>query len=70
MAELTKTTVNVTARATAAMEKAMRLRTINRTDVVNQALVLYALVAEAIENGGSVTIRRSADAEPEKLVLL
>jgi hypothetical protein len=51
-------TVNLTRRASKALNHALEVEGGNRTEVVNRALILYALFSEALDTGAQVCIRR------------
>jgi uncharacterized protein (DUF1778 family) len=60
-------TVNVTGRASRALDLAAGLSGTTRTDAVNRALQIYAYIEQITSRGGSVYVREAAGSE---LVLL
>lgn len=70
MAEVERITMNLTTPAKSAMKRAMDVTGENKTETMNHALILYALVCEAQSNGGSVHIQRDKDAQKERILIL
>jgi hypothetical protein len=67
---LTRVTVNLTPRAIAALERACRATGDTKTDTINRALQVYAVVQEiADRNGGSIRLVHE-DGGIERLHLL
>ncbi|HUC22602.1 MAG TPA: hypothetical protein VMA73_07840 [Streptosporangiaceae bacterium] len=64
---LERITVNLTGRASRALELATRLTGDSKTDTVNRALQVYAYMEQITADGGSVYVREGADAELERL---
>lgn len=65
-----RVTINLTDPASAAMLRAMDVTSETKTDTINHALLLYAIVREAMDKGGSVHIQADKDAKPERLLIL
>lgn len=53
--------MNLNTRAQAAQTKLAELTGLNRTDLVNKALILYAELEEAQENGAEVMLRQDGE---------
>jgi hypothetical protein len=66
---LERVTVNLTARASRALEIATGLTGETKTDAINRALQIYAFLEQVTADGGSVYAREAADAEMERLKL-
>jgi hypothetical protein len=66
---LERITVNLTGRASRALELATKLTDDTKTDTVNRALQVYAYMEQVIANGGSVYVREAAGEELERLKL-
>jgi hypothetical protein len=64
---LERITVNVTRRASRALELATKLTGDSKTDTVNRALQVYAYVEQVTAEGGSVYVRPAVGAELELL---
>lgn len=64
---LERITVNLTARASRALELATQLTGDSKTDTVNRALQFYAYMEEISSRGGYVYVKEGADAELERL---
>lgn len=64
---LERITVNLTGRASRALELAAQLTGDSKTDTVNRALQVYAYMEQITARGGSVYVREGADAELERL---
>ncbi len=60
-------TVNLTARASRALELAARLSGDTKTDTINRALQAYAFLEQVTAQGGSVYIRQKPDSELEQV---
>jgi hypothetical protein len=63
-------TVNLTGRASRALELAAELTGDTRTDTVNRALQIYAYVEQVMAAGGSVRVRAAAGTELDLLKFL
>ena len=67
---LTRVTVNLTPRSVAALERTTRLTGDSKTDTINRALQIYALVYEMAErDNGSLRIVHE-DGETERIHLM
>jgi hypothetical protein len=66
-APLERVTVNLTPRASQALELAVQITGDTKTDTINRALQLYAYLEGIMQTDGSVYVRSSPDAEPERL---
>lgn len=64
---LERITVNLTNRASRALDTATELTGDSKTDTVNRALQVYAYMEQVTARGGSVYVREAADAELERL---
>jgi hypothetical protein len=64
---LERITVNLTGRASRALEIATELTGDTKTDTVNRALQVYAYMEQITARGGSVYVREATDAELERL---
>jgi hypothetical protein len=69
VADLTRITVNLTARALTARDAAAKRTGDNTTDVINRALLLYRLWLDLADESGSVTVLRG-DETRERVYLL
>jgi hypothetical protein len=58
-------TVNLTPRASRALEIATRLTGDSKTDTLNRAVQIYAFLEETLANGGTVLVQESKDAPPQ-----
>jgi hypothetical protein len=65
-----KYTVNLTTKAMTALENTAVIAEATRTDVINKALQVYALLWQAQEEQGQVILLRNRDGETERLRLL
>jgi hypothetical protein len=63
-------TVNLTSRASRALELATELTGDTRTDTVNRALQIYAYVEQVMASGGSIRVRAAAGVELDLLKYL
>ena len=63
-------TVNLTGRASRALELATELTGDTKTDAVNRALQIYAYVEQVMAAGGSIRVRAAAGAELDLLKFL
>jgi hypothetical protein len=64
---LERITVNLTGRASRALEQATELTGDTKTDTVNRALQVYAYMEQVVARGGSVYVREAASSELERL---
>jgi hypothetical protein len=64
---LERVTVNLTSRASSALQLAAELTGDTKTDILNRALQVYAYLEQVVSKGGSVHVRESDDGELEKL---
>jgi hypothetical protein len=64
---LERITVNLTGRASRALDLATELTGDTKTDTVNRALQVYAYLEQVTARGGSVYVREAADADLERL---
>ena len=67
---LTRVTVNLTPRAVAAMESLSRKTGLGKTDTINRALQVYALVEELLERGDGALQVVKPDGDVEKIYIL
>ncbi|MGW5768741.1 hypothetical protein ACWEVY_06295 [Streptomyces longwoodensis] len=68
-APLERVTVNLTSRASKALETAVELTGDSKTDSINRALNMYAYVEQVLHEGGSILVQGDPDAAPQKLVI-
>lgn len=66
---LERVTVNLTARASRALQLASDLTGDTKTDSINRAIQIYAYLENVIEQGGSIYVKESADGEMERIKL-
>jgi hypothetical protein len=64
---LERITVNLTGRASRALELATELTGDTKTDAVNRALQIYAYMEQITAAGGSVYVKEAGDSELERL---
>lgn len=64
-----KVTVNVTSRASRALDLAAELTGDTKTDTLNRALQVYAYLEQLTARGGSVYVQEAAEAELELLTV-
>ena len=64
---LERITVNLTARASRALEIATQLTGDSKTDTINRALQIYVYMEQITAGGGSIYVREVADSELERL---
>lgn len=62
-----RVTVNLTPRAYHALEQTVQLTGDTKTDTINRALQVYAYLEEILHASGSIYVRATPDAEPERL---
>jgi hypothetical protein len=67
---LTRVTVNLTPRSITALDRASRATGDTKTDTINRALQVYALVQELVERGGGSLKVTHEDGETERIYLL
>jgi hypothetical protein len=67
---LERVTVNLTARASTALELVTKLTGDSKTDTINRALQVYALIEQVTAKGGSIYIREAGDSELERVLML
>ncbi|MEU5335643.1 hypothetical protein AB0G51_20275 [Streptomyces asoensis] len=66
---LERVTVNLTSRASKALETAVDLTGDSKTDSINRALSVYAYIEQVLHQGGSITVQDAPEATPQKLVI-
>lgn len=64
-----RVTVNLSARASRALEIATGLTGESKTDAINRALQIYAFLEQITAHGGAIYARETADTEMERLKL-
>jgi hypothetical protein len=64
---LERVTVNLTPRASKALEQAVKCTGDTKTDTINRALQVYAYLEETMQSGGSIYLRQNPDGELERL---
>jgi hypothetical protein len=64
---LERVTVNLTARASRALEIATALTSLNKTDTINRAIQIYSYLEEITEAGGEIQVRATPDSELQVL---
>ena len=64
-APLERVTVNLTARASHALDRASQLTGETKTDTINRALQIYAFLQEITEKGGAIYVRESPEGDPQ-----
>jgi hypothetical protein len=64
---LERITVNLTGRASRALDLATELTGDTKTDTVNRALQVYAYLEQITARGGSIHVREAAESELERL---
>jgi len=62
-----RVTVNLTKKSSDALAEAVRLGKDSKTDTINKALQVYALLQQVEDNGGAIYLRETANAEQERL---
>ena len=67
---LERLTINLTQKSSEALAEAMGLTRDSKTNSVNKALQLYALLQAAQAKGGAIYLREAADTELERLRVL
>jgi hypothetical protein len=65
--QLERVTVNLTPRASRALERAVEITGDTKTDTINRALQVYAYLESIMQADGSVYVRPGPDAEQERL---
>jgi hypothetical protein len=64
---LERLTVNLTARASRALQEVTELTGDSKTDSINRALQVYAYLEKVSANGGAIYVRESKDSELQLL---
>jgi len=64
---LERITVNLTGRASRALDLATEITGDTKTDTVNRALQVYAYLEQITARGGSIYVREAAESELERL---
>ncbi len=64
---LERVTVNLTGRASRALELATELTGDTKTDTINRALQVYAYMEQVTAHGGSIYVRETGDSDLERL---
>jgi hypothetical protein len=64
---LERVTVNLTPRSSNALEEVVGLTGDNKTNNINRAIQIYAYIERVLHSGGSISVRETADQEPERL---
>jgi hypothetical protein len=64
-----RVTVNLSGRASHALEIATGITGDTKTDAINKALLIYAFLEQVMARGGSVYAREAAESELERLRL-
>jgi hypothetical protein len=64
---LERVTVNLSARASRALELATELTGDTKTDTISRALQIYAYLEQVTSHGGAIYVREKADSELERL---
>jgi hypothetical protein len=67
---LFRVTVNLTSRAHGDLQKISANTGLGKTDVINRALQVYALVEELLDKGGGSLLIRHPDGEHERIYIL
>lgn len=62
---LERVTVNLTARASRALDQAAKITGDTKTDTINRALQVYAYLEQITNDGGVIYVRESPDGEPQ-----
>jgi hypothetical protein len=60
---LERVTVNLIARASQALQRAVDATGDTKTDTINRAIQVYAYLAEVEANGGEISVRETKDSE-------
>jgi hypothetical protein len=66
---LERLTVNLTGRASRALDVATEITGDTKTDAVNRALQIYAYMEQVVARGGSVYVREAEDSDLERIKL-
>lgn len=66
---LERVTVNLTLRASRALEETVELTGDSKTDSINRALSVYAYIEKIIADGGAILVQDKDDAEPKQLMI-
>jgi hypothetical protein len=64
---LERVTVNLVARASRALQRAVDITGDSKTDAINRAIQIYAFLEEIEATGGAVYVRESKDSELQLL---
>ncbi|MYR47576.1 hypothetical protein GTY83_36895 [Streptomyces sp. SID4928] len=64
-----RVTVNLTGRASKALERAVELTGDSKTDSINRALSVYAYIEQVLSEGGSIMVSETPDSPPQKLLI-
>jgi hypothetical protein len=64
---LERVTVNLTARASRALELATELTGDTKTDTINRALQIYAYLEQVTSHGGAIYVREQPSSELERV---
>lgn len=70
MPDLTRLTVNLTAKSVGCLEESATMEDLSRTDIVNRALQLYTFFAREQREGSVIYLRRPDDPDLERVRLL
>lgn len=70
MPELTRLTVNLTAKSVGCLEESATAEDLSRTDIVNRALQTYAFFMKEQREGSVIYLRRPDDPDLERVRLL
>lgn len=65
-----RVTVNLTEKSSEALAEAVRITRDSKTDSINKALQLYALLQRIQADGGAIYLREKPEAELERLRVL
>jgi hypothetical protein len=66
---LERVTVNLTVRASRALDQAAQITGDSKTDTINRALQIYAYLEQVTDSGGAIYVRESPDGEPQLVKL-
>lgn len=66
---LERVTVNLTMRASRALEETVELTGDSKTDSINRALSVYAYVTKVLQDGGSIFVQDKDDTELKQLMI-
>jgi hypothetical protein len=68
--DLRRITVNLTPRACAALDQAVKLTGDSQTDTLNRAIQVYVYIMNVTQNGGDVYVRDKGQDELDRLLLV